>query len=276
MNQFAKLLFLSLILVTAAPACAPGDETPEVHSQAVIITLQTTPSLEHWLPDVADCAGGIPDFAVVTQILPVGDLDPGQADLILRLGDRLESDPFVALIGVEQTVILGGPNLPVETLSLESLQKIFSGEINNWNQIPEVREAGVEINQFITTLSYPTGHELRLLFEESYFEGQSLASDPLIFSSETALANLLETYPLALSYTLENLAPPGAQRLTIRELERAQHKVLAVTPEEPTGKLRQLLLCLQNYNEPNSNNLSTPTNLTSTIRSNIFIKRPLR
>lgn len=276
MNQFAKLLFLSLILVTAAPACASGDETPKVHSQAVIITLQTTPSLEHWLPDVADCAGGIPDFAVVTQILPVGDLDPGQADLILRLGDRLESDPFVALIGVEQTVILGGPNLPVETLSLESLQKIFSGEINNWNQIPEVRVAGVEINQFITTLSYPTGHELRLLFEESYFEGQSLASDPLIFSSETALANLLETYPLALSYTLENLAPPGAQRLTIRELERAQHKVLAVTPEEPTGKLRQLLLCLQNYNEPNSNNLSTPTNLTSTIRSNIFIKRPLR
>ena len=210
MSQFAKLLFLSLILMTAAVSCGTADSPPEILAQMEIITLQTTPSLEHWLPDVADCANGISDFAVVTQILPLADLDPGQADLTLRIGDRQESDLFIALMGTEQTVILAGRELPVASLSLGSLQRIFSGEITNWNQVPEVEAAGVEINQFITTLSYPEGHELRLLFQEAYLEDATLQSDALIFSSEAALGDLLERYPYALAYTLESLVPASS------------------------------------------------------------------
>ncbi len=248
MSRLLQLLLLSLTLTTVLAACAPGDEGPEVLAQTQIITLQTTPSLEGWLPDVADCAADIQDFAVVTQILPVGDLDPNQADLTLRLGDRQESDPFVSVLGIEKTVILAGPEAPVQSLSLESLQRIFNGEITNWSQAPEVSEAGIEINQFITTLSYPEGHELRQLFQEAYLEEPTIASAPLIFSTEAALADLLDTTPFALAYTLESLVPTGVQQLAIDDFDpaRAQHKVLAVTLEEPTGKLRQWLLCLQN------------------------------
>ena len=248
MSQFDKLFFFSLILMTAAVACGAGDAPQEILAQTEIITLQTTPSLEHWLPKVADCANGIPDFAVVTKILPLADLDPNQADLTLRIGDRQESDPFIILMGTEQTLILAGSNLPVASLSLSSVQRIFSGEITNWNQVPEVGAAGLEINQPITTLSYPEGHELRLLFQEAYLEEASLSSDALIFSSEAALTDLLESYPYALAYTLESLTPASAQKLTLRAFDptQAQHKVLALTPEEPIGNLRQLLLCLQN------------------------------
>lgn len=248
MPRFFKLLFLSLILMTAAAACTPRDETPEVLSQTEIITLQTTPSLEGWLPDVAECAGAIPGVAVVAHILPISELDTIQADLILRLGDRRESDPFVSVMGIEKTVVLTGPDAPLQSLSLESLQSIFNGEIANWRDLPEVIEAGIEFNQPISTLSYPEGHELRVLFQSAVLADEVIASGPLIFSTEAALASLLETNPTAIGYTLESLAPTGAQRLTIRGLDtaRAQHKVLAVTPEEPAGKLRQLLLCLQN------------------------------
>jgi hypothetical protein len=248
MSKYTKLLSLSLILLISITACAAGDEMPEILVQTEIVTLQTTPSLEPWLADVANCANSIPDFAVVTQILPWEDLDLNQADLTLRLGDRQESDPFVALMGTEQTIILAGPEVPVEALSLNSLQKIFSGEITNWNQVPELITAGVEINQFITTLSYPEGHELRRLFQQAYLGEQAIASEPLIFSTEAALESLLESYPYGLGYTLESLAPAGTQRLTIRAFNtaQAQHRVLALTPVEPVGKLRQLLLCLQN------------------------------
>lgn len=248
MSKFAKRLFLSLILLTLISACSSADAPQEILAETEIVTLQTTPSLEPWLADVADCANSIPDFAVVTQILPQVDLDPAQADLVFRLGNRQENDPFVSVMGSEQTVILAGPEAPVDTLSLNSLQRIFSGEITSWNQVPEVSSAGLEINQFITTLSYPEGHELRQLFQEAYLADETITSDPLIFSTEAALADLLKTYPFALAYTLERLAPTGSQRLTVDEFDfaQAQHKVLALTPEEPVGKLRQLLLCLQN------------------------------
>jgi len=248
MTRLRRLLFLSLILMTAATACASGDETPEVLSQTEIITLQTTPSLEHWLTEVADCANGISDFAIVTQILPTAELDPNLADLTLRLGDRRESDPFVTLMGVEHIIILAGREVPVGSLSLEGLQRVFAGEIRNWNQVPEVVEAGLEINQFTPTLSYPAGHELRLLFQSAYLENRAIAGEALIFSTEAALEANLESNPYALAYTLESLAPEGVKSLTVTDFTaaRSQHKVLALTPEEPTGKLRQLLLCLQN------------------------------
>lgn len=248
MSKAIIRLSLTLVLLTFVSACASADATPEPMAQIEIITLQTTPSLEHWLVDVADCAADIPDFAVVTQILPVADLDPDEVDLTLRLGDRRESDPFVSVMGIEKTVVLTGPEAPLQSLSLESLQSIFNGEIANWRDLPEVIEAGITINQPISTLSYPEGHELRVLFQSAVLADEVIASGPLIFSTEAALASLLETNPTAIGYTLESLAPTGAQRLTIRGLDtaQAQHKVLAVTPEEPAGKLRQLLLCLQN------------------------------
>jgi hypothetical protein len=248
MINFPKRLFLSLVLLAAAAGCSTTNETPEALAQAEIITLQTTPSLEHWLTDVADCANDIPEFAIVTEIRPMENLDLAGADLTLRLGDRQENDPFVYLMGIEQTIILAGREVPIDSLSLESLQRIFAGEITHWNQATEVIEAGLEINQPIQTLSYPSGHELRLLFQSAYLDDQTIGGQPLIFSTEAALESLLEANSYALAYTLESLAHDGMKKLAVADFtaEQAQHKVLALTPEEPSGKLQQLLLCLQN------------------------------
>ena len=97
MSKFAKHLFLSLILLTLISACSSADAPPEILAETEIVTLQTTPSLEPWLADVAECANSIPDFAVVTQILPRADLDPTQVDLVFRLGNRKENDAFLTI-----------------------------------------------------------------------------------------------------------------------------------------------------------------------------------
>lgn len=248
MSKITKLILFCLILILFVSACSGEEVTPEVPPQMEIVTLQTTPSLEHWLADVANCAGGIPDLAVVTHIHPLAELDLDQADLLLRLGERQESDPFVAVMGTEQTVIVVGSDVPVDSLSLASLQRIFAGEWTNWNEVPEIQEAEIEINQPIQTLSYPENHELRLLFQQSYLGDEEITSSPLIFSTEAYLENLLESHPYAIGHTLESIMPVGAQMLAVLEFDeaQAQHNVLAITPEEPTGRLRQLLLCLQN------------------------------
>ena len=158
MNKATRWTHLAIFLLLLTAACTGAQQTDQVLGQIEIITLQTTPSLEHWLPEVAACAGGIPDFTVVTHIKPLSALDLEQADLVLRLGERLESDTFVAVLGLERTVILAGEDVPVNALSLESLQGIFTGEIRNWSEVPEVKEAGMAINQPIPTLSLSLIH----------------------------------------------------------------------------------------------------------------------
>jgi hypothetical protein len=245
MMKSAKIFLCCLALLAILTSCQPEspltEETPEID----IINLGITPSLTHWLPNVAQCANAIPDFGI--YVLPWIEPELDQADLILRLGERQETDPHVAIMGIEEITIVSGVELPVSTLSLESLQAIYSGSINNWREVPEVIEASIEINQPIQTLSYPKGHLLRLLFRNTVLQQQPISSNTLIFSTPEYLETLLQEYPYAIGFMLKSQVPEDVQKLTITNFnsQQAQQFVLAITSQEPTGKLRQLLLCLQ-------------------------------
>lgn len=240
--------FLALILLLVMlPACGSSSASPEDAADLETITLQITPSLEHWLQDVADCARGLSDFAILTQIKPPSELDINEVDLILRLGEQQDHDPFVAVMGKESMVILIGEAVPLTSLSLDSLQRIYSGELTTWTAVPELSSQGLNPNLLIQVLSYPDNHELRDLYRQAYLENGPVTSDALVFSTAAFLASLLETNPYAISYTLESLAPTSSQILPITEFAPARNHVhvLAITTQEPSGRLRQLLLCLQ-------------------------------
>jgi len=247
MHKRICLILITMLFLLAASSCGEDNQTSESMPQIEIIILQTTPSLDHWLAEVAACAGEIPNFAIVTEIEPLEVLNLDQADLILRLGKRRENDPFVSVMGLEKTVILAGSEVPVDSLSQDSLLGIFTGELTNWNEVPEIKEMGVELNQPIQTLSYPEFHELRLLFQEANLKGDLIGSEPWIYATSEYLIDLLQSHPHALGYTLKSRLPQGVSTLNVSDLEEAsvQHTVLAVTQTEPIGKLRQFLLCLQ-------------------------------
>ena len=242
------LVLICLILLSLLPACQEKSPLPEATATIEIVRLQITPSLTHWLTDVAACAEPIPNFGLVSAILPVSDLDLKKADLIMRLGERSEQDPFVAVLGSEALVIITGDDVPVTSISLESLQAIFNSGVDNWQTIPEMAAGGTEFNQSLTTLSYPEGHQLRQLFTDSYLQSDPITSDPLIFVTLEYLEALLQDYPAAVGYALKDQIPEGIKILPISgiETEAAQHPVLAVTAKQPQGALRLFLLCLQN------------------------------
>jgi len=213
-----------------------------------IITLQVTPELTHWLPAVASCANPIGDFGVYTQIVPPKELNLDEADLILRLGELREDDPFSAVMGIEKLVIIAGEDVPLSSLSIETLQAIYSGLFLNWGEVPEITSAGFEADQQIQPLSYPEGHELRQLFKVSYLNTDAILRDVTMFSTLNTLQTYLIAHPFSIAYLLESQVPKGVQTLSITGFnpQSAQVYVLAVTEKEPAGKLRQLLLCLQN------------------------------
>ena len=246
MKHFAWLV-LGLILFGAMAACA--DTSPEIEptSTPEVVDLHVTPAVAHWLPAVAACAEGIPGFGVYTQVLPRADLSDEQSDLVLRLGERLEGDPFVSVVGLEDIVLVAGQDVPVNALSLESLQAIYAGEFTTWAEVPEYSGDVDGSVQAITTLSYPVGHEIELLFRRAYLEDEPVGASSQTFSTIPFLTDLMDAHPYALGYLLASQVPEGMRVLPVTSEDEiaSEQWVLAVTSSEPEGKLKQLLLCLQ-------------------------------
>ena len=243
-----NLLLLGLVLLVAMTACGVEAPLPTEKPLPEVVDLQITPAVAHWLPLVAACAEGIPNFGISTQVLPRAELSLEESDLILRLGERLDSDPFVAVMGLEEIVIVAGADVPVSSIGLASLQAIFSGTITHWGEVPGASVGDGGRGQRIKLLSYPEGHEIEILFKQVYLEDEPFNIEPQVFSTIAFFENLIKIHPYALGYLLESQVPGGVRilSLTTDDPVSSGQFVLAITDEVPTGGLKQLLLCLQN------------------------------
>lgn len=242
------LAILSLVLVGMLAACTAEPPSAEVLVPPVIVDLQVTPAVAHWLPRVAACAEDIPDFGIFTRVLPRAELSLDESDLILRLGERLDSDPFAAVMGIEEIVVFAGEDVPVSALSLASLQGIYAGSVTHWGDVPEADHDIVGKGMPIRPLSYPEGHEIEILFRRAYLEDEPILAAPQMFSTVEFLQILFEQNPDAIGYLLESQVPAGVRILSITDdkpIPSGQY-VLAITSSEPEGRLKQVLLCLQN------------------------------
>ena len=237
------LLACFLLLVSCQAQLTEIEPEPTLD----IITLAVQPELTHWLPKVAQCADALPNFAIITRITPQPEEVTSEADLVLRLGERTDEDPFVTVLGTEDLVVFGGQGVPVTVLSLESLQALFTGAVTHWDQLPEELSVASVLDETIQILSYPEGNALRSLFSETYLESQPIKDEAFIFSTNDALEALLDHHPTAIGYGLASNLTPGEKILAITGIDqnKTQQYVLAITENEPQNLLRQLLLCLQ-------------------------------
>ncbi len=247
MKRFLLLLHLVILLT----ACSAPLDAPQTTPKQNTITFQTTPALAHWLPSVAACADALPGVSVVSHIHPLETLFVENADLTLRLGSQKDSDPYTAVMGIEKLVVFTDNALPIDSLSLESIQKLFSGEVSQWQAIPEIESNHPGFSQPVTIWSYPPGHELRSAYEQSYLQGENLSAQAIPFSTIEGLITKMNQQPYGIGYSLEqHLTGIDAdiQTIDIEDGDPALGTlyVLAVTQEEPQNELRQILLCLQN------------------------------
>lgn len=243
------LVLLSLVMLIIAAGCAV--EAPNYFEDRLppeIVKLQVTPAVAHWLPRVAACAAEIPDFGIITQISPRTELSLEESDLILRLGERLETDPFVAVMGLEDIVIVAGEAVPVSALSLANLQGIYAGTITDWSEVPDAEFTEDPQLALIKPFSYPEGHEIEILFRRAYLDDKPILAVSEVFSTIEFIRERFEQNPSAMGYLLASQVPDGMRILTVEHdtpIPSGQY-VLAITSNPAEGRLKQLLLCLQN------------------------------
>ena len=240
-----KRIFAGLagLLLALLAACGPAPATEETALE--VVHLQTTPALAHWLPKAAECADAIPNLGLASEIAEPSALNLDSAEIILRLGSPQADDPYTAVMGMESFALIAGDQVPLDSLSVESLRSIFAGEWTLWSQVPEAENlADAELP--LSLFTYPIGNELEELFSQTYLDGKAPLGNHQRYSTTDKLADLLTENPYSLGYALASQVPAGFRTIEITGLEQDPvFYVLAVTAVDPEGGLKQLLLCLQ-------------------------------
>ncbi len=217
------LALLSLLL----SACTPVSlQTPAASPQPVRVAI--TPTIETWVqPRLTACRAAIPGLYIVTQ--PANSRPA--ADIQILIGEKTESSAEMAyIIGSLQLQILAHPDLDTAALDIETLRDAYT----------QISPSEIEV------WSYPTGHELRDIFN-AQLEIETISPYARLAMTPEQMLAKIASQPNALGYAPVFVGANGNQILPLLSVEKIP--ILAHTPTPTTGPAKQLLACLQQQAE---------------------------
>lgn len=241
-KQTLAIILSSLALLMAGCQAATPLPDPTEFPQAVVV--QYTPGVRILTPVLDACATEDPDLALFLEETPkpVLDLDSppdGPLRLGLALGEPPEQSYAAALSDVPIAVITH-PSNPVQRLSADELEGIFTGQIQNWAEL-----GGSD--QTVTPWALTPADESRQLFEieilgEGKISGQTrLAADPAwMLAGVSADRGAVGYIPVA--WLDESVKAVEVEPALMKALRLP---LLALAGSEPQGAARRLLICLQ-------------------------------
>ncbi len=239
------IFVLGLVFILAAcqaPAVATPGPTPTAIRVFFFFFLQP------WADKLASCAFGIKPVALYLfpSASPSDNLGPD--DILLTLGQPGETaqGAYPAQIGWEQIVVIANRANPQAQLTSERLRQIFSGQVTEWDD---------GSHQAIQVWVLPQDEPTRQIFDAALDLSQPLAAETRLAPDPAAMLEAISKDAGALGYLPESYLPlPGSSardgiKIVALEqpLEQAlRQPVLALTQADPTGFMRELIVCAQN------------------------------
>ena len=130
-------------------------------------------------------------------------LDNGGIDLAMMSRDlnfeEFNLDLHSNLIGIEGVAIVAHPSMTIHNVSMDQLDEIFEGTINNWKQLGGP-------NKKINVYSRSEGSSTRAFVEDVMLKGAKFARDAKVFDSAIAMSDAIANDPYGIGYlTNKNL-----------------------------------------------------------------------
>jgi hypothetical protein len=194
-------------------ACAPAtpSATPEV------VPVYSTAAAQPWLSELYDCAG-------TASVLERVD-DPSAAAIVLRVGEPAGLTSPAYQVDVEEILVVTQRQSPIQNLSPEATRALFAGQGD-----PSVQ-----------VWVYSSGVDVQDVFDRFVMQGQEIAPSARLAVDPQQMSDTLINEPNTVG-----LLPRHWKMGDSREVFSAgTFPVLAITPGEPQGMVRQLIACLQ-------------------------------
>ena len=225
-----KALLCILFLATACGAPPADTPTPAL----TVVKVYATAAAQVWQTQLFKCAAKQSVTLMLTE--------PGSADILLRIGepDNLSMRALPAFqLGWEQIVVVVNNARSSTQLRTEQSAELFTGQISDWGQIANPQNGGTE-GGAVQVWVFAQGDDVQQVF------AKTLTGKPIISSARLAAS------PDEMSQAIAN--DPNAVGILSRHWKTenvsdgyvaASTPVLAITPSEPQGVVKNLLVCLQ-------------------------------
>ncbi len=243
--RLAVLIPLLMAACTPAPVSTP---TPPPPTPRIATTPYFEPLVSTWIAAFAADQTAEP-FELVVLPAPAA-LDAvihGDVDLLITAGEPPE-DGFVTPLLREGIAIILHPSNQVRDLSLEELEEIISGRVNNWEQLGG---SGSPLKLYLPLPSEP----LRTQFEK-LLTLNSTTPNTYLAPSPAAMLSLVLEDPGAIGLLPFSLLSGEVRAARVNTIILSEGtvqagrypltlEIVATAPSEPEGSVRDWLLWLQ-------------------------------
>jgi len=204
------LIAFLLLWITA---CAPTPTAAPVSQADVYASAAADP----WLTEAFACAS---DSNLVLNVIH----DPAQADLVLRIGEPAALSTPAFQIDTEEILVVTHRESPLQNMTLEQVQSLFT------NGDPSVQ-----------VWVYASGEDVQEAFDQAVMTGRPVTSFARLASSPQEMSDVLNAQSNAVGILPRHWLA-GSPRFIYSV---GTVPVLAITPSEPQGALKNLIACLQ-------------------------------
>jgi phosphate transport system substrate-binding protein len=111
----------------------------------------------------------------------------------IKLAREKGIDPHANVVARDGLAIVVHPDITLDSISIEDLKKIFTGEIANWKDLGGPGKAIIAISRDYSSGTFE-------VFKELVLEGAKVKDDALMLASNKAVATTVSTTPYSIGY----------------------------------------------------------------------------
>jgi hypothetical protein len=227
--------FFPLFLLLAA-CTANISATPQV------VTVYATSTVQPWLAELYDCAkqqSVIVRLAPVFSGLPapaVGQVSdsPSATDIVLRLGQPANLSTPGFQVDSDDVLVIVNPVRSSNSLDAELVRDLFTGQIDDWGQIDPSKPGKVQVWVFAQ------GSDMQEVFAKT-LAGRAVVSTARLATSPDEMSRAIASDENAVGILSRHWKTASVADVYVA----ASTPILAITPSEPQGAVKNLLVCLQ-------------------------------
>ena len=234
---------LALVGAFLLTACTSVNVEPQPSAELQVLEVQLNPELNWMLSDLNACASSSQGLNLQVDPLPDSQTGLSSADLAIFWSSQPPQGNVAYELGSESLQVVVNPANPLESISAESLVTILAGQAVKWSAVESDASLG-SIQPWI----YPDGLAARSLIDENILKNTRLDPEILLAPGPQEMLEAMAANPGGIGFLPSGWVDDTVKAVAVSDLPQGMSlPILAVTASQPSGSLRDMLLCLQTH-----------------------------
>jgi phosphate transport system substrate-binding protein len=136
----------------------------------------------------------------------------------IKLAREKGIDPYANVVARDGLAVVVHPETPVDSITIENLKKIFTGEIENWKDIGGANKGIIAISRDYSSGTFE-------VFKELVLEGAKVKDGALMLASNKAVATTVSTTPYSIGYIGLGYLSDNVKALKVDGIEATEETV---------------------------------------------------